>query len=113
MLNNDFEVNRNTFKKFGSIVAFFDILFAGLANSFHSLTRWPTTSGTQAAYEFLYYSYTNPYAIICGVLFLLLIYQTSESFEEIRLRHYNIRLIILLIITFVWHYTIFNGILVY
>jgi hypothetical protein len=79
------EKNKRFIKNLALVGGIIEIFFAGFVNSMYSASRWPTRSGIQALTDFIYYSYSNPYALLSGVLFYLFFYRISDKLEDLQM----------------------------
>jgi len=104
---------KKLFKNIGLIGGIIEIFFAGLVNSVYSNTRWPTMSGIPALWDFLFFSYSNPYALLSGVIFYLFFYRMAYNLEDIRAGKMDYVFIAISLCLIVWTYIIYTGILVY
>ena len=109
----EIEKTKKFFNNLGLFGGVIEIFFAGLVNSLYSETRWPTVSGIQALRDFIFFSYSNPYALLNGVLFYLFFHKLAANLEDIRMGKNDYSFILISICFFIWTYIVFTGVLVY
>lgn len=107
------EKTKRFFKSLALVGGIIEIFFAGLVNSVYSESRWPTRSGIQALTDFIFYSYSNPYALLSGVLFYLFFYRISDKLEDLIMGKNDYIFIVISLCLLVWTYIVFTGVLVY
>lgn len=105
--------------KISIILALIETLSIGVINSVYSDTRWPTSKGAQLLLDFVYVSFSNPYALLSGVLVYLLFQRWSknvhivdEETNQISLELTKVDFLIIGILL-VWTYVLMQGIIVY
>jgi len=79
-----FKDSRATLKIIGFFLGLINIYAIGFLNAVYSDLRWPTSSGVQFLIDMFHISFTNPYAILSGVLVYLFFYRTAERLAEIQ-----------------------------
>ena len=95
---------------YGGIIEIFSM---GIINSSYSDVRWPTSSGIQLIIDFIFVSFSNPYALISGILVYVLFNRWAEKAEEMQAGKNDMVIFLLIGILAIWTLVLMQGIIVY
>jgi hypothetical protein len=111
--NMGFKNNESRLKKIGILFGLIEIYAVGMINAVHSDVRWPTSSGVQFLIDVFYVSYSNPYALLSGVLVYLFFYRLAEISNEMRKGKTDLIFIIIAVVLMILVSLLIQGIIVY
>jgi len=95
---------------YGGIIQTFSL---GVINTSYNNARWPSSKGFQLLLDFVFVSFSNPYALLTGILVFLLFTRWSEKAEEMQEGKFDKRIIVLLGLLVVLTLVLMQGIIIY
>ena len=107
------EERKKLLKKIAVYFGLIQIFALGVINASYNTERWPSSRGFQLLFDFIFVGFTNPYALLAGIVVYFLFNRWSEKAEEMDEGKLDKMILVLLALLVVLTVVLMQGIIVY